>query len=284
MEDFGTFTDEQIARFWSRVDKRGEDECWPWVGPTRSSGYGNLGWRTTRGVSVQTASRAATWIAHGPPPMLGRLLHSRHICDNKACVNPKHLTWGTPLQNVHDTQRALKRAGRVKTYEEREAKRRFVESDATRPTMLDGMANYYTALESMDVGVDRPARPLLRHLRAWETLDSQQGRAESLARLIERAVSLGVHGGRGYMDESRLAGCSLFNDKMPTTELVPTMHKTSYAKRCGVRLRFHGMSRHFPAKAAIFGTMIVVTAELLEACARCQETSILVLASGAAES
>lgn len=27
-------------RFWSKVDRRAEDECWPWTGITKADGYG----------------------------------------------------------------------------------------------------------------------------------------------------------------------------------------------------------------------------------------------------
>ena len=35
-------TEAQIASFWARVEKRGPDECWPWLGLHNDSGYGVL--------------------------------------------------------------------------------------------------------------------------------------------------------------------------------------------------------------------------------------------------
>ena len=32
-----------ITRFWSKVDKRGPDECWPWLGHCQKGGYGQFG-------------------------------------------------------------------------------------------------------------------------------------------------------------------------------------------------------------------------------------------------
>ncbi len=43
-------------RFWSKVDRRGPDECWPWLEHRKRSGYGQFVLR--RGVFV-TSSRVA---------------------------------------------------------------------------------------------------------------------------------------------------------------------------------------------------------------------------------
>lgn len=292
MTDYGTFTEAQIEKFWSRVDKRGDDECWPWMGYIRPSGYGSLGWLTTTGVQVNTASRAATWIAYGPPPGLGPAAHSRHLCNNKACVNPKHLRWGTPLQNVHDSLRERRRAARVMTYEEAKAKREFLESDALRPTIFQGMCNFYSPRQSLDVGVDAPVRAMPR--LGWTAASgAAAGQDERVAALERRARALGVGVWRRSVDERGLEGVSLFNDAMPTKPADYERHRRperkglpriprSYGERCYSAIYRNGLSPVFGGCGyirAVFGSMIVVTSELLAACARRQETSTFSLAS-----
>ena len=84
--------------FWSRVDIRGENDCWPWVG------YGN-GIVTHRypncrytGKSEGT-HRAAYLSKRGPIPDGMEVCHT---CDNPICCNPNHLFLATHLENVRD--------------------------------------------------------------------------------------------------------------------------------------------------------------------------------------
>lgn len=86
----------QAERFWAKVDKRGPDECWPWLG-ARSKGYGNIKWN---GVSGIRATHASLELAGRPRPNPD--LIACHSCDNPPCVNPAHLWWGTLKDNFHD--------------------------------------------------------------------------------------------------------------------------------------------------------------------------------------
>ena len=72
-------------RFWAQVDKRADDECWPWVGAFDSHGYGHfrIGGRRRTG-----AHRFSYQLLVGPIPSRFQI---DHLCRNPACVNPAHL-------------------------------------------------------------------------------------------------------------------------------------------------------------------------------------------------
>jgi hypothetical protein len=80
-------------RFWAKVDRRGVDECWPWLGGKILSGYGSFKWDGR----VQGAHRAAYEILVGPIP---EGLYIDHLCRNPNCVNPAHLEPVTNWENV----------------------------------------------------------------------------------------------------------------------------------------------------------------------------------------
>lgn len=89
-------------RFWTKVDKRGPDECWPWTARVSSWGYGQIISPPGPKQTVLTASRVSFEIHNGPIPSGMVVCHS---CDNPRCCNPAHLWIGTHKDNCADRNR-----------------------------------------------------------------------------------------------------------------------------------------------------------------------------------
>ena len=90
-------TGKALARYWAKVDKRGDDECWPW---TRSLSAGKDGYGHLNVDKVIYDSHRLTWIlTYGEIP---EGMHVLHRCNFKPCCNPKHLYLGTHQDNMAD--------------------------------------------------------------------------------------------------------------------------------------------------------------------------------------
>jgi hypothetical protein len=110
-------------RVWQYVDRRGPDECWPWVGKPGVGGYGRLHMPGNRGA---TASRVVYELENGPVP---DGLHVDHTCHNRddscpgaddcvhrLCCNPSHLEAVTPRENALRSRHTLTGINAPKTH------------------------------------------------------------------------------------------------------------------------------------------------------------------------
>jgi hypothetical protein len=83
-----------MKRFWDRVDIRGHNDCWNWLGHT-NTGYGRL----TLNKRCVYAHRLAWTLIEGSIPEGLDILHR---CDNPRCCNTAHLFPGTHAENMAD--------------------------------------------------------------------------------------------------------------------------------------------------------------------------------------
>lgn len=84
-------------RFWSKVRRGAEDECWEWLGWKSRDGYGMFDFNDKK----LKAHRVSWELTHNKIPD-GIVV--RHKCRGK-CVNPSHLELGTVADNHADTIR-----------------------------------------------------------------------------------------------------------------------------------------------------------------------------------
>ena len=100
-------------RFWEKVDKKDDDQCWLWKGSSNGI-YGKL---TINGKSI-SAHRLSYEIHFGEIPD-GEGYHGTcvlHKCDTPLCANPNHLFLGSNLDNVQDMCKKGRHKESVKTH------------------------------------------------------------------------------------------------------------------------------------------------------------------------
>lgn len=89
------FTIEDIVAHFNRPVLLNEHGCWLWQGATDNRGYGRYGPSIVYGI---------VWRMTGKVVPFGHEL--RHICVNRACINPDHICTGTHKENMEDAAKA----------------------------------------------------------------------------------------------------------------------------------------------------------------------------------
>jgi len=120
--DVATLLADLTARFWSRVEKRGPDDCWTFCGARQPWGpVLSFTGRTT------TARRVAWFLLVGPVPAGARIFQR---CENDDCVNPAHLSL-RPAARLSPESIALIRRAAKRGAKQSDLARRFGVGAAT---------------------------------------------------------------------------------------------------------------------------------------------------------
>ena len=154
-------------RFWDKVNKQTKMDCWEWIGAINSGGYGSF----DTGEEITNAHRVAWEMVYGEIPKHDSY-HGMcicHICDNKLCVNPKHLFIGTHEDNMKD----MSKKGRCKQREQRGENSHFSKlcnEEVLKIRQLYSEGNYTMTAIAEIYNVSRPTIGEIVNCKSWNNL------------------------------------------------------------------------------------------------------------------
>jgi hypothetical protein len=151
----------ESQKFWSKVAiTSNPDRCWEWqAGIYKGIGYG----QSNRNGKSIGAHRHAWLLVTGEMPSK----HILHSCDNRRCVNPKHLRDGTPQENYDDM---VNRGRRVYTRGEAFGSAKLREADI-RSIRAD---NRHQGEIAKQYGVDQGLISRIKTRKIWKHVEDTQ--------------------------------------------------------------------------------------------------------------
>lgn len=117
--------DQARDRFWSSVEMRAPDECWPWLRFKNDKGYGITKVTINKRRYNSKTQRLAWLLTFGDIP---DGLHVLHTCDNPPCCNPAHLFLGTNGDNMRDKVEKGRHKRRITTPSRLHLAEKFISS------------------------------------------------------------------------------------------------------------------------------------------------------------
>ena len=98
---------ERMREIFKGYSDKAADECWEWEKSKNiQSGYGQIQCRQGGKSTMFTAHRVSLSTVE---KCSGSNVYALHKCDNRGCINPSHLYWGTIKDNSRDM---VERGGR----------------------------------------------------------------------------------------------------------------------------------------------------------------------------
>ena len=154
-------------RFWSKVERRGPDECWPWMAAVRkkNEGYGAFHMNGRH----HPAHRVAWELTNGKQVPIGMV--ACHACDNPRCCNPAHIWIGTNRDNDADRVKKGRQA-----WGERNAQSKLTTKQAWAMRRMHRVIGAEVAVLAKVFGVDHKTASVICKGTAWRHITPEMER------------------------------------------------------------------------------------------------------------
>lgn len=172
-------------RFWEKVERGADGECWLWTG-TRGGHKAHYGTFFLRGRTAY-AHRAAWELTHGPIPPGIQVCHNCPDGDTPLCVNPRHLYLGTQRDNARDARLKgqVLRGTRSTPFRRRATPQAEARPGSAKPCAVRGARNGNARLTAPTV------RAIKRLILSGQTTYTDIAREYGIARTTVGAIARG---------------------------------------------------------------------------------------------